>query len=336
MKRKRLLKFVVGLIIAAIVVGFGYNTVSATINTQKNKAVIERLNPPQETHESYTERGQAYSNLGEFQLAIVDFDYAMDLHPSECPNIFYFRAFAYANAGDYEQAVQDYTHSIQLNSSWYGAYFGRAYVYAKLNEYDLALDDINQAVKLEPDYHYGYYRRAWINRLRGDMEGAAADYIVSKIKWLQSQQPSPAPAHQATITFQPLVDEQAHITSQTPDGWQHIGENFYIPGSANTNGDMTQLGIQRADVNTQHWQEWLMDNFAQKGLDAPLVFAETITANDLTWNLYTSSFNGDPLYAAFAERGQETLMVLLLSTEGQTLYESVYLPTINETTFLQE
>jgi hypothetical protein len=168
------------------------------------------------------------------------------------------------------------------------------------------------------------------------MEGAAADYIVSKIKWLQSQQPSPAPAHQATITFQPLVDEQAHITSQTPDGWQHIGENFYIPGSANTNGDMTQLGIQRADVNTQHWQEWLMDNFAQKGLDAPLVFAETITANDLTWNLYTSSFNGDPLYAAFAERDQETLMVLLLSTEEQTLYDSVYLPTINETTFLQE
>ena len=331
MKHKRLIKVLVGLVLTIVIASVGYHTVSAAIANQKSKETVERLSPPEETHESYTERGQAYANLGELDLAINDYNTALDLHPSECPNIFYFRARANAQKGDYEQAIADYTKSIQLNSSWYGGYQGRAYLYAHLGKYETAFDDINQAIALEPDYFQLYHDRAWINRLRGNIEGAAADYIISKIKWAESQAPSPAPDHKEAITFKPLVDEGSRLSSQVPENWQHIGENFY------TSDNITQLGIQRADVNAEQWRDWLMSQFQQKGFDTEPVFAQTLTLNNLTWNLYTTTFDGNPVDVAFAERHQETLMVLLLSQpdEHETLYERVYMPILNKTMFLE-
>jgi hypothetical protein len=132
------------------------------------------------------------------------------------------------------------------------------------------------------------------------------------------------------IALEPAVLDQFHISVLIPTGWNKADFGFY--NRNNLFGDITQIGIQRAAVSEAEWANWLIRNFAgNKGLDQTPVRDDQRQANGLSWTLYKTTSQGNPVDIAFAKYGNETLMVLSISyqSEREAIYQSVFLPIID-------
>ena len=66
----------------------------------------------QKCAETYYNRGLAHSKKGAFELAIEDFDKAIELNPNFA-EAHYQRGIAYRIKGDYKLAITDYTKAIE-------------------------------------------------------------------------------------------------------------------------------------------------------------------------------------------------------------------------------
>ncbi len=135
------------------------------------------------------------------------------------------------------------------------------------------------------------------------------------------------------LTLEPVTIDQYQIKALVPANWSAASFGFY-----NRNGlfgDVTQIGIQKADVTEDEWITWLTVNFrSNQGLDQPAIKHDQRQANGLKWNLYQATSHGYPVDIAFAKSGKQTLMVLLFShtDEHEALYNTVFLPAIDSTT----
>ena len=65
---------------------------------------------------------------------------------------YYNRGVLYSQKGEKELALNDYNHNqaIKLNPQLAEAYVNRGTLYQEKGEYELALKDYNQAIKLNP------------------------------------------------------------------------------------------------------------------------------------------------------------------------------------------
>ena len=62
------------------------------------------------------------------------------------------RGLAYHDLKQYELAVKDYSQAIQMDASYVAAYNNRGNSYYEMAKYQLALKDFNQSLQLKPDY----------------------------------------------------------------------------------------------------------------------------------------------------------------------------------------
>ena len=60
---------------------------------------------------AYNNRGAAYAVLGQYQLAIEDYDKAIQLDPEDAM-AYYNRGVAYKELGRYHRAIEDYDRVI--------------------------------------------------------------------------------------------------------------------------------------------------------------------------------------------------------------------------------
>ena len=70
---------------------------------------------------SYFNRGDTYDKLGQYQLAIEDFNKAISLKP-DYANAYYNRGIAYVKLGQYQLAIEDYNKAISLKPDYANAY----------------------------------------------------------------------------------------------------------------------------------------------------------------------------------------------------------------------
>ena len=106
----------------------------------------------------YYNRGNAYNNIDENDLAIADFNMAIQLG-SNLVETYNNRGNAYGQKGEYDRAIEDYNKAIQIKPDSANAYYGRGYAYGCKSNYKGAITDYTKAIELKPDYAEAYNNR---------------------------------------------------------------------------------------------------------------------------------------------------------------------------------
>ncbi len=123
---------------------------------------------------AYNNRGLVYESSGQYDLALSDYEKAIELGPAfvEAHNN---RGLLYEAKGQYDLALADYNRILMLEPQ-YQVHYNRGNIYFKLKQYDLALFDYNRAILLNPKCVDAYNNRAIVYSLLGQYNLAIKDY----------------------------------------------------------------------------------------------------------------------------------------------------------------
>ena len=137
-----------------------------------NKAL--ELNP--NNVETYHCRGLAYHKKGGFDLAIEDFNKALELNPNNVET-YHCRGVTYYSKGDFDRAIEDFSKALKLNPDNVGkTYHYRGLAYHKKGVFDLAIEDFNKALELNPNNVETYHCRGVTYYSKGDFDRAIEDF----------------------------------------------------------------------------------------------------------------------------------------------------------------
>ncbi len=118
---------------------------------------------------AYYNLGMAYAYLGHYQLAIEKYNTAIQLDP-DYTDAYYNRGIVNYTLGHYESAIEDYNQAIRLNHNFAQAYNNRGSAYVGRGQNSAAIKDFNEAIRLKPDYTDVYCNRAIIYLKQGNKE----------------------------------------------------------------------------------------------------------------------------------------------------------------------
>ena len=131
-----------------------------------------RLNP--QFALAYGAKGAAYTSLGQYEKAIDELSQAILL---DLQNGQYYgeRSSAYRVLGQHDLAIQDSDEAIRLEPRDYIKYNNRGLIYGDIGQYDKAIADLSEAIRLNPDSDLPYANRALTYTSIGNDEEAAQD-----------------------------------------------------------------------------------------------------------------------------------------------------------------
>jgi tetratricopeptide (TPR) repeat protein len=123
----------------------------------------------------YNNRGLIYSQSGQGEKALADYNKALELNP-ELDNAYNNRANYYASNGKLAEALTDYETALDLNPGNTRTWINQAITFRELGLYDLALENLDMALMLGGLEENIYAERGRTYHLRGDWNCAIADY----------------------------------------------------------------------------------------------------------------------------------------------------------------
>ena len=123
---------------------------------------------------AYSNRGDAYINVGEYDDAIADYNRVIAIDPNDA-SAYNNRGVAKGRKGDYDGAIADCSSAIALDPNNAAAYDNRGVAKAHIGDYDGATDDYDRAIALDPNNAAAYHNRGVAVAHKGDYDGAIAD-----------------------------------------------------------------------------------------------------------------------------------------------------------------
>jgi tetratricopeptide (TPR) repeat protein len=124
---------------------------------------------------AFNNRGLAYDNKGQLDLALADYNQALRLEP-ESALVYHNRGYVYNEKGAYDFALTDYTEAIRLDSSHDFYYNHRGIAFDNNGELDRALTDYDQAIRLNPNFDAAYYNRGVVYQEKDEYDRAISDF----------------------------------------------------------------------------------------------------------------------------------------------------------------
>lgn len=94
------------------------------------------------------ERGVAYSEKGQYDLALSEFNKALDIAPMSAET-YNNRGITYSKKGQYDLAVADFTKSLDIDPNASKVLYNRGITYAIRGQFDLALLDLNRSLQIQ-------------------------------------------------------------------------------------------------------------------------------------------------------------------------------------------
>ncbi len=119
-------------------------------------------------------RGQAFMETGNYEMAIDDFTESINLEPQTYSLA--MRGDSRRLKGNYEEAVEDFTLALEIDPEFYWAYYRRGWTKEFMKEYEVALNDYTQAIEKNPGYAYSYLARGELLKNHFNPEKAIPDF----------------------------------------------------------------------------------------------------------------------------------------------------------------
>lgn len=124
---------------------------------------------------TYYNRGCEYRNKNEYDLAIADFNQAIQLD-STLVQAYNNRAVCLYNKGEFDSAKQDYEKALQMDSRHVNSYYGLGNIYRVKGDYAKAIENYNEAVKIDPTLASAIVNRGITYSEMGAYAMAIADF----------------------------------------------------------------------------------------------------------------------------------------------------------------
>ncbi len=140
---------------------------------RKAEEMLRLVANPRDYRDFYL-RGLAQELLGNDNLAMPDFDKAIELNP-RWGIVYYSRGVAYAAKRDHDRAIADFDRVIKGKPSNADPYISRGDAYSGKGDYVRAVADYSEAIRLEPASAPAYQNRAKAYEKIGESAKAQAD-----------------------------------------------------------------------------------------------------------------------------------------------------------------
>jgi len=160
--------------VAAALVGLNQPAVAA--ERLEEIALTARNAPTAVRARLLSQAGQAWLAAQQIERAHAALTTAIEGAP-DLPDLYVDRAVTLAAARNYWEAIDDLNKALDIQPRYGIALALRASAYRYVESLDLALEDAEAAVRAAPGLPEAYLERGILRRLRGDLNGARADWL---------------------------------------------------------------------------------------------------------------------------------------------------------------
>ena len=151
----------------AVVIGTGLMVALSDKNDLTTKA---------RDYEYFFNRAQDKFELADYEEAILDYNKALELSPTEICLVYSMRGNAKRNLGDFDGAISDQNKALDFDPLYADGYFNRGSAKYKMGDFAGAIEDYTQVIKINPKDSDAFFNRANIKKEIGDMRGACEDW----------------------------------------------------------------------------------------------------------------------------------------------------------------
>ena len=134
------------------------------------------LNTKARNYEYFFNRAQDKFELASYEEAILDYDKALDLSPTEICLVYTMRGNAKRNLGDFDGAISDQNKALDFDPFYADGYFNRSSAKLKKGDFIGAIDDYTKVIQINPNDSDAFFNRAYVKNKVGDMKGACEDW----------------------------------------------------------------------------------------------------------------------------------------------------------------
>ena len=151
----------------AVVVGAGLMVSLRDKNDLKTKA---------RNYEYFFNRAQDKFELADYKGAVLDYNKALELSPTEICLVYSMRGNAKRNLSDFDGAIEDQNKALDFDPLYADGYFNRGIAKFKKGDVDGAIKDYSQVIKINPKDSDSFFNRANVKKEIGDIKGACEDW----------------------------------------------------------------------------------------------------------------------------------------------------------------
>jgi tetratricopeptide (TPR) repeat protein len=120
-------------------------------------------------------RGSAYNNVGQWDMAIADYSTAIKINPK---NILPYinRGVVFYNIKEMDKAITDFSKAIEIDPQYTAAYYNLGNTYKSLGKWENALTDYSKAIECDPENSAVYSNRGIVYYNIREMDKAITDF----------------------------------------------------------------------------------------------------------------------------------------------------------------
>ena len=151
----------------AVVVGAGLMVSLRDKNDLKTKA---------RNYEYFFNRAQDKFELADYEGAVLDYNKALELSPTEICLVYSMRGNAKRNLSDFDGAISDQNKALDFDPLYADGYFNRGIAKFQKGDSDGAIEDYTQVININPKDSDAFFNRANVKKEIGDLKGACEDW----------------------------------------------------------------------------------------------------------------------------------------------------------------
>ena len=134
------------------------------------------LNLKARNYEYFFNRAQDKFELADYEEAILDYNKALELSPTEICLVYSMRGNAKRNLGDFDGAISDQNKALDFDPLYADAYFNRASAKYKMGDVNGAIEDYTEVIRINPKDSDTFFNRAKLKKEIGEMKSACEDW----------------------------------------------------------------------------------------------------------------------------------------------------------------